>query len=133
MIKIYVLSLLCVVIVMLPLDLIWLKSSYNVYVSQIGTMLLEKPRFSAAGVFYIIYAIGVTYFAVVPSLGSHTFITAAARGALLGLVAYGTYDASNYATLKDYTATIMIVDWAWGTVLTATTAAIAWKLVQLIR
>ncbi len=53
-------------------------------------------------------------------------ITAAMYGAALGLVAYGTYDATNYATLKDFPLSITIMDWIWMTFLSATTAALAW-------
>jgi uncharacterized membrane protein len=44
-------------------------------------------------------------------------------GALLGLVAYGTYDLTNQATLKTWSTTITLADMAWGSVLTALAAS----------
>jgi uncharacterized membrane protein len=43
-------------------------------------------------------------------------------GALLGLIAYGTYDLSNYATLRDWPLALTALDMAWGAVLSAMSA-----------
>ena len=40
---------------------------------------------------------------------------AVAMGALLGLVAYATYDLSNLATLQGWSLAVTVVDIAWGT------------------
>jgi uncharacterized membrane protein len=40
-------------------------------------------------------------------------------GALLGLVAYGTYDITNLSTLRGWSLTVTAIDIAWGAVLTA--------------
>jgi uncharacterized membrane protein len=48
--------------------------------------------------------------------------TAALNGAVLGLVAYGTYDLTNQATLVKWSTTITILDLCWGTLLTALSA-----------
>jgi uncharacterized membrane protein len=44
-------------------------------------------------------------------------------GALLGFVAYGTYDLTNLSTIKGFTPTVAAVDMAWGTFLTGVSAA----------
>lgn len=44
-------------------------------------------------------------------------------GAILGLAAYGTYDITNLATLRNWPLAMSLVDMAWGTLLTALTAA----------
>ena len=38
--------------------------------------------------------------------------------AILGLIAYGTYDLTNLAVMKGFTTKIAIIDMIWGTVLT---------------
>lgn len=131
MLRTYLIATAMVAIVMFPLDFLWLKLSHSFYVGQIGSLLIERPRLSAAAIFYVIYAFGLAFFVVVPTVQGGTLMSVAARGALLGLLAYGTYDASNYATLKAYTLSITVVDWTWGTVLTAVSSAIAWKLTLL--
>jgi uncharacterized membrane protein len=45
-----------------------------------------------------------------------------APGALLGLVAYGTYDLSNYSTLQGWPLALTAIDMAWGAVLSAVAA-----------
>jgi uncharacterized membrane protein len=115
-------------VVMFPLDFIWLRTMRPFYESQMGSIMLSQPRIAAAVLFYLVYAVGIAFLAILPNLGSGTIWTAAGYGAALGLVAYGTYDATNYATLKDFPLSIMIVDWTWGTVLTAFVAAAGWRL-----
>ncbi len=122
-------STLAAAVVMFPLDFLWLRTMRPFYESQMGSILLSEPRITAAVLFYLVYAIGIAFFAIIPNLGSGTIWTAAGYGAALGLVAYGTYDATNYATLKDFPLSIMIVDWTWGTALTAVVAAAGWRLV----
>ena len=46
----------------------------------------------------------------------------ALNGALFGLFTYATYDLTNYATLKDWTAALAVSDIAWGMVTTAVVA-----------
>ncbi len=45
------------------------------------------------------------------------------NGGFLGLLAYATYDLTNYATLRAWTATLTVVDVLYGTVATALVAA----------
>jgi uncharacterized membrane protein len=40
--------------------------------------------------------------------------SAAAVGALLGLVVFGVYDFTNNSTLRDWPLTLALVDTAWG-------------------
>jgi uncharacterized membrane protein len=44
-------------------------------------------------------------------------------GAALGVLAYGTYDITNLSTLRGFPVSVALVDLAWGTVLTAVSAA----------
>jgi uncharacterized membrane protein len=47
----------------LILDAIWLGLiSRNLYQREIGELLLPKPNLGAAGVFYVIYIMGLVYF-----------------------------------------------------------------------
>jgi uncharacterized membrane protein len=47
---------------------------------------------------------------------------------MLGLVAYGTYDLTNQATLLGWPTLVTVVDLVWGTFLTATGAALGFLL-----
>lgn len=61
-------------------------------------------------------------FAVAPALAERSWRRAAINGALLGLLAYGTYDMTNLATLKDWPLAMGIVDIGWGSLLTGSSA-----------
>jgi uncharacterized membrane protein len=130
MIRQLVFATLAAAVVMFPLDFLWLRTMRPFYESQMGSIMLSEPRIVAAVLFYLVYAVGIAFFAIIPNLGTGTIWTAAGYGAALGLVAYGTYDATNFATLKDFLLSIMVVDWTWGTVLTAVVAAAGWRLIS---
>ena len=117
----------------LALDALWLGLvAKSFYASQLGDLMRDKPQFVAAGVFYLAYVAGVVYFAVAPALNAaNPLRTAVISGALLGLLAYGTYDMTNYATLKGWPPLLVAVDLAWGTVLTAAAAACGYALTRI--
>jgi uncharacterized membrane protein len=129
----FLVSWLTVVLVMLPIDFIWLKSMRWFYEQQMGDMLLAEPRLWIAVIFYVVLAAAIAFFAVIPNLEQPSWLLVAGYGAFLGLATYGTYDATNHATLKNFTLTIMIVDWMWGTLLCAVSATAAWRIVLAVR
>jgi len=116
----------------LAIDLLWLgviaKSFYR---DGIGHLMADPPNLMAAGVFYLLYPLGVMLFAVAPnawlggtaSAAELPFSRAVIAGALFGLFAYATYDLSNLATLRGWPLRLSLVDIAWGAALTAAAAA----------
>ncbi|TDQ67035.1 putative membrane protein [Maritalea mobilis] len=119
-------------IVFLGIDFVWLSYvARNFYFERMSHLMAESPNFTAAGLFYLFYVVGIVYFAVLPALKSGSMMTAIVSGALLGLVAYGTYDMTNYATLKNWSLTVSIVDMIWGATLTATSAAAGFYLTRM--
>ena len=72
----------------------------------------------------IAYAILV--FAVLPALKSELISSALIYGALFGALAYATYDLTNYATLRNWTLLISVIDVAWGAFVSAAAAAVAY-------
>lgn len=120
----YAIAYLSTAVVFFALDYVWLtRVAIGFYRQNIGELLLATPNFAAAGVFYLFYVIGIVYFAVMPAVTANSVLTALLNGAILGLLAYGTYDMTNLATLKGWSLSVSIVDMAWGAVLTATAAA----------
>lgn len=112
-------------VVFFAMDFIWLSTAVNgIYRPRIGSLLLERPNLPVAASFYLLYVVEIVVFAVLPALRDGDWGRAAWSGALLGVVAYGTYDMTNLATLRDWSATVSLVDLAWGTVATAVSATI---------
>jgi uncharacterized membrane protein len=71
------------------------------------------PNWPAAMVVYALLGTGIALF-VIPR--APTVALAAGYGALFGLVVYGVYDFTNYATLRQWPFALTLVDVAWGAV-----------------
>ena len=114
--------------VMLVLDLLWLGVvAKPLYQQAIGHLMAEKPNVVVAIIFYVLYALGLTIFAVWPHADAPGWRTALMMGALFGFFAYATYDLTNLATLKGWPVSIALIDMAWGTVVSGA-SALAGKL-----
>lgn len=121
----YVVAYIATAIVFLGLDALWLsRVALGMYRQELGSLLLEKPNLPVAGAFYLLYVAGIVILAIVPALGEGGWIKALLMGAVLGLVAYGTYDITNLSTLKGWSVKLAVIDIAWGTALTAISATI---------
>ena len=122
---IHVLLYIVTAIVFLALDVVMLKKvMYPLFSSNIGPMMLEDLRMGPAAVFYLLYVVGVVWFVSIPALNVGSIAQAFFAGAVLGALAYGTYEFTNFATLKGWTAQMVMVDVIWGAVLTGTSAAV---------
>ena len=122
---IHILLYIVTAIVFLALDVIMLKKvMYPLFSSNIGPMMLEDLRMGPAAVFYLFYVVGVVWFVSIPALNVGSIAQAFFAGAVLGALAYGTYEFTNFATLKGWTAQMVMVDVIWGAVLTGTSAAV---------
>ncbi|NML75411.1 DUF2177 family protein [Rhizobium sp. S-51] len=129
----YVIAYMASAIIFFGLDYLWLsRIAIGFYRRHLGELLLATPNFTAAGLFYLFYIAGIVYFAVLPAVSSGSLLTAAIGGALLGLLAYGTYDMTNLATLRGWPIPVVIVDMAWGCFLTGAAAAAGYLAVTRI-
>ena len=109
----------------LGIDAVWLSFTANrLYRPQIGPLMLEKFSVPPAALFYLIYIGGIVFFAIAPALASGRWTAALVRGALLGFVAYATYDLTNQATLKGWSSTVTVADLCWGTFVTGAAASV---------
>ena len=122
-----IIAYLSTALAMLALDSVWLNlTADRLYRPQLGHLMLSEFNLTPAAIFYFIYVAGITVLAVMPALADGKLTTALTRGAVLGLVAYATYDLTNQATLRGWSTTITIIDLCWGTFLTAFAASFGW-------
>ena len=127
----YLTAYVAALIVFLVIDAIWLGViAVDFYQEQLAAFLTGPVNFFAATVFYLLYNVGIVVFAIAPALETGTWRTAAARGALFGLIAYATYDLTNLATLPDWPLSVALVDMVWGGVLTGTTATLGFLITR---
>lgn len=106
------------------LDFVWLSTAVpRIYRPAMGALLREKPDLAVAGLFYLVYLVGLIALAVIPALREGDFTGALWRGALFGFIAYATYDLTNLATIKDWPVNVTVIDLIWGTALNTAVAA----------
>lgn len=112
------------------IDWVWLGFiAKKLYYSEIGSLLLEKPYMPAAIAFYMLYVIGILVFVVTPALEKNSWQYALGYGALFGVLAYATYDLTNWATLKGWSPKVVVIDILWGAFLTGTVAVVTYWVV----
>jgi uncharacterized membrane protein len=108
---------------LLVIDGVWLGVvAKNLYQEHLAYHMAEKVNFVAAAAFYLMYPIGLVYFAGAPALASGEWQDAVLKGALLGLIAYGTYDLTNLATFKSFPLQIALIDMTWGSLVSGAAA-----------
>lgn len=89
---------------------------------HLGDAVLGSVRVLPAALFYFLYVGGVIWFAGWPALRDGVPAMALLNGAILGLVAYGTYELVSWTVMRDWHPSMVAVDMAWGTALTAVSA-----------
>lgn len=120
LILVYIASL----VIFLAIDMVWLRLvAKDIYAAEMGALIRADVNLQAAVAFYLLYAAGLTYFAVMPALEGRAIFQALALGVGLGLVAYGTYDLTNLAVVNGFGTKIALIDLAWGAVLSGVSAA----------
>ena len=127
----FVVAYIVTAIVFLGLDALWLSQiALGMYRRELGALLLDKPNLAIAGLFYLLFVIGIVVLAILPALNGGSWVNALIMGAVLGRVAYGTYDITNLSTLKNWSLTVTIADLLWGTALTAVSATVGYLVVS---
>lgn len=92
------------------------------FAQHLGDTLREGIRPLPAVLFYLIYMAGVVWFAGWPALRDGTPVTALVNGAILGLIAYGTYELTSWTVMRDWHPSMVAADMAWGATVTAVSA-----------
>ena len=124
MTKSLILSLVFASSIFLIIDIIWLTITVkSFYRPALGSLLLDKPIMWAAALFYIIYMLGLTLIILRPALINESVFQALWTGIIFGLVAYGTYNLTNMATIKNWSTNVVFVDMIWGGILTGFSSA----------
>ena len=125
MTKSLIISFFFVSTIFLVIDVVWLSITVkSLYKPALGNLLKDKPVMWAAVLFYIIYMIGVALIILKPALANDSISQALWTGVVFGVVAYGTYNLTNMATVKNWSASIVWIDMIWGGLLTGFSSAI---------
>ena len=118
--KLVIFSTLFAAIIFLIIDIIWLTFAVkSFYRPNIGHLLLDKPIIWAAAMFYFVYVLGLAVVIIEPSINFDNSIKFIFKAFIFGLVAYGTYNLTNMATIKGWSVSVVFVDMIWGGSLSA--------------
>ncbi|MEQ8825416.1 MAG: DUF2177 family protein [Filomicrobium sp.] len=116
------------------IDAIWLTQMANaLYRPVLGDMLVDNIRILPALAFYLMFPMGIVIFAVLPALRDGSIMNAFVLGALLGGLCFATYDLTNYATLKNWSLHITLIDIAYGAFVAGVCAASAYYAVEFFQ
>ena len=116
-------------IIFLGLDAVMLTLVMKpLFTRHLGDLIRESPAMVPAAIFYLAYTAGLIYLVSWPALKAET--SAILPAAILGALAYGTYEFTSYAVMKDWSWQMVATDLIWGTVLTAFSA---WAGMAIVR
>jgi uncharacterized membrane protein len=111
------------------LDSLWLSLRYvyhkDLFQSVQGTPL--RIRWVSAVLVYAVLLAAVYLWAIKDARSMNDAIL---RGALVGLIMYGFYDLTNYATLSRWTLGMTVTDALWGGILCAAAAAVGFMFLR---
>jgi uncharacterized membrane protein len=123
MLKTYLIALLTLMV----LDGLWLGVIMKgVYHREMAPLMADSVNWLPAALFYLAYPAGVVVLALTP--WPESWISACFRGAVLGAIAYGTYNLTGAAVIKGWSTLLCFIDIAWGICLTSGMALLAWCL-----
>lgn len=99
---------------------------------HIGDMLRSPIDLAPAAIFYLFYVAGLLWLVSLPALRDGSIAQAGLNGAILGAIAYGTYEFTSKSIMKNWDWTMVIADTTWGAVLTGATAAFGVWIVRTV-
>ncbi len=112
---------------MLALDACWLTLRKQ-YHDTLFYAIQKSPlrvNFAAATIVYILLAVAIFHAAVETA---DSLKSAVLCGAVVGFFLYAFYDATNMATLSQWTWHMFFTDIAWGTAVSAAGAAVGYTI-----
>ena len=115
--KRYLFLYLATLIVLIPLDFLFLGIvAKGFFTSQVGDMLGEV-RLAPAVLFYLLYIVGILVF--VNGSPAATWQSTLLYGALFGFFCYATFELTALSMLKHWTWPVVMLDVSWGIFVTA--------------
>jgi uncharacterized membrane protein len=116
-VKRYVILYLATLIVLIPIDFLFLGIVAKAFfASEVGDMLGELRPLPAV-LFYLLYVVGILIFVSGPATA--TWSSSLLYGALFGLFCYATLELTALSLLKHWTWAVVALDVSWGCFVTA--------------
>jgi uncharacterized membrane protein len=126
----YVVLYLATLIVLIPIDFLFLGTvAKGFFTSEVGDMLGEI-RLAPAILFYLLYVVGILVF--VSGHAGATWQSTLLYGALFGFFCYATFELTSLSLLKHWTWPVVMVDVSWGAFVTAVSSTIGLMIANWI-
>ena len=104
------------------IDVFWIYFVATPMYKQEVSSLMEL-KIPPALLFYVIFLLGLIFFVINPNQ-DNTLLNVFLIGAFFGLVTYGTYDLTVYASMNIFSLKLVIADILWGMFLSGAVAAL---------
>ncbi len=113
------------------IDVLWLSTvATDLYDEQLGALRADSPNVLAAVLVYLVLLAGLVHFVIHPAVAAGSWRRAVGVGAFFGFVVYGVYELTNLAVIDGWPATLVPIDMAWGTFLSAAVGVGTYAVVQ---
>lgn len=110
-------------VLFLAIDAVMLTSFMKPLFSRhLGETMRDSPMLAPAGLFYLAYVAGLVFLVSIRALRDAAPRRAALHGAIVGAMAYGTYEFTSMSIMKDWSWQMVAADTVWGAVLTGFSA-----------
>lgn len=121
----WIVAYLGMIVFMFVIDLVWLSViAKPIYQQGIGHLMAAAPNLIYAGLFYLVYVLGLLWFAIKPNCTLPGIKCVFVAGATVGFLVYASYDLTNLALLKDWPLGLSLMDMTWGTLLSSVSASV---------
>ena len=104
------------------IDVFWIYFVATPMYKQEVSSLMEL-KIPPALLFYVIFLLGLIFFVVNPNQ-DNTLLNVFLIGAFFGLVTYGTYDLTVYASMNIFSLKLVVADILWGMFLSGSVATL---------
>ena len=104
------------------IDVFWIYFVATPMYKQEVSSLMEL-KIPPALLFYVIFLLGLIFFVINPNQGN-TLLNVFLIGAFFGLVTYGTYDLTVYASMNIFSLKLVVADILWGMFLSGAVATL---------
>ena len=104
------------------IDVFWIYFVATPMYKQEVSSLMEL-KIPPALLFYVIFLLGLIFFVVNPNQ-DNTLLNVFLIGAFYGLVTYGTYDLTVYASMNIFSLKLVVADILWGMFLSGAVATL---------
>ena len=104
------------------IDVFWIYFVATPMYKQEVSSLMEL-KIPPALLFYLIFLLGLIFFVVNPNQ-DNTLLNVFLIGAFFGLVTYGTYDLTVYASMNIFSLKLVMADILWGMFLSGAVATL---------